>query len=104
MRRKDYYDLLGVPKTAEDTEIKKAYKKLALRFHPDKNSVKGTFFLIPGSKEVFNKVSNAYTVLTDKNKRAHYDRYGPEEDRAPQHRAHAHHHTQHGFNQEDEFE
>lgn len=77
LKKKDYYDILGVSKNAEEPEIKKAYKKLALRFHPDKNGTIGTNFFIPGSKEVFNKVSNAYTVLTDKDKRASYDRYGP---------------------------
>lgn len=41
MRKKDYYDILGLTKTCSQPEIKKAYKKLALRFHPDKNSVEG---------------------------------------------------------------
>ena len=42
LRKKDYYDILGVSKTAEETDIKRAYKKLALRFHPDKNKFNGT--------------------------------------------------------------
>ena len=67
---KDYYKILGVSKNASDEEIKKAYKKLAFKYHPDKN---------PGDKkaeEQFKEISEAYAVLSDKDKRAQYDRFG----------------------------
>ena len=68
----DYYNLLGVSKSATADEIKKAYRKQALKYHPDKNQ---------GDKhaeEMFKKVSEAYEVLGDENKRRMYDRYGAE--------------------------
>ena len=72
MAAKDYYDLLGVKKSASDEEIKKAYRSQAKKFHPDKNK---------GNKEAENKfkeVSEAYAVLSDKEKREQYDRLGRE--------------------------
>ena len=68
----DYYDTLGVAKEAGAEEIKKAYKKLALRYHPDKN---------PGDQKAearFKEAALAYDVLRDPDKRASYDRYGEE--------------------------
>src|ERR1041384_3492547 len=72
MADRDYYDILGVKKTAAEDEIKKAYRNLAKKFHPDKNK---------GNKDAENKfkeISEAYAVLSDKEKRAQYDRMGRE--------------------------
>lgn len=70
MSKKDYYELLGIDRNASIDEIKKAYKKLALKYHPDKN---------PGNKEAeekFKEIAGAYEVLSDSDKKAAYDRYG----------------------------
>ncbi len=66
MSGKDYYAILGVEKKADKTEIKKAYRKLAHKYHPDKG----------GSEDKFKEVSEAYAVLSDDKKRAEYDAYG----------------------------
>lgn len=69
---KDFYGVLRLTKDATDSEIKKAYKKLALQLHPDKNAA-------PGAAEAFKKVANAVAILTDSEKRKQYDLYGPDE-------------------------
>jgi DnaJ-class molecular chaperone len=69
---KDYYDLLGVKKNATEDEIKKAYRKLAKKYHPDKN--KGD----KAAEDKFKQISEAYAVLGDKEKREQYDRLGKE--------------------------
>jgi molecular chaperone DnaJ len=66
----DFYAILGVPRNAGDVDLKKAYRNLARTYHPDKN---------PGDKraeERFKEITEAYTVLSDPDKRAHYDRFG----------------------------
>ena len=70
MAKRDYYEVLGVSKTATAEEIKKAYRKVAMQFHPDRN---------PGDKaaeEKFKEAAEAYEVLSDSNKKAQYDRFG----------------------------
>ena len=70
MAKRDYYDVLGVRRSANDEEIKKAYRKLAVKLHPDKN---------PGDKsaeEKFKEIGEAYEALSDSQKRAAYDQYG----------------------------
>ncbi len=65
----EFYELLGVPRTATEAEIKKAYRKLAMEYHPDRNSS-------PGAEAKFKEITEAYEVLRDPQKRAAYDRYG----------------------------
>jgi len=68
---KDYYKILGVAKGASDDDIKKAYRKMALKFHPDKNKS-------PGAEDKFKEIAEAYDVLSDQKKRHIFDTYGEE--------------------------
>lgn len=70
MSKRDYYDILGVDKSSDEKEIKKAYRKIALKYHPDRN---------PDDKEAeekFKEAAEAYEILSDPDKRARYDRFG----------------------------
>src|ERR1700756_1554803 len=69
---RDYYDVLGVPRDADETTIKKAFRKLARELHPDVNSHD------PEAEEKFKEAAEAYEVLSDSERRATYDRYGHE--------------------------
>jgi molecular chaperone DnaJ len=69
--RKDYYEILGVPRNATKEEIKRAYRRLALQYHPDRNKS-------PDAEEKFKEISEAYAVLMDDEKRRIYDMYGHE--------------------------
>ncbi|XP_036823486.1 dnaJ homolog subfamily B member 14 isoform X3 [Oncorhynchus mykiss] len=86
---KDFYEILGVPKDASDEDLKKAYRKLALKFHPDKNCA-------PGATDAFKAIGNAYAVLSNAEKRHQYDQYG---EQAPsESTAHARHGHYRNFN------
>ena len=67
----DYYDTLGVPRTADEKEIQKAYRNLARKYHPD-------VCKDPGAEEKFKSINEAYSVLSDAQKRAQYDNMGHE--------------------------
>ena len=67
--KRDYYEVLGVDKTADEKEIKKAYRKLAMKYHPDVSEEEG-------SEEKFKEISEAYAVLSDEEKRQRYDKFG----------------------------
>ena len=70
MAKSDYYDLLNITKNASDADIKKSYRKLAMKYHPDRN---------PGDKSAeskFKEIKEAYEILSDAEKRAAYDRFG----------------------------
>ena len=70
MSKRDYYEVLSLSKDASADEIKKAYRKLALQYHPDKNQDDKQ------AEEKFKEVAEAYAVLSDDQKRAKYDRFG----------------------------
>ncbi|XP_016402696.1 dnaJ homolog subfamily B member 14-like, partial [Sinocyclocheilus rhinocerous] len=78
---KNYYEVLGIKKDANDEELKKAYRKLALKFHPDKNHA-------PGATEAFKKIGNAYAVLSNPDKKRQYDVSGAEDPSSPSYNAH----------------
>jgi len=67
--KRDYYDILGISKSASDAEIKRAYRKLALEWHPDRNKA-------ANANEKFKEINEAYAVLSNKDKRAAYDQFG----------------------------
>ena len=67
--KRDYYEVLGLSKGASDDDIKKAYRKLAKKYHPDVNKE-------PGAEEKFKEINEAYSVLTDPQKKAAYDQFG----------------------------
>src|SRR5678815_2597985 len=70
MAKKDFYEVLGVNRDASDDDIKKSYRKLAMKFHPDRNPDN------PKSEAQFKEAKEAYEVLCDPQKRAAYDQYG----------------------------
>ncbi|MCC7277493.1 MAG: DnaJ domain-containing protein, partial [Chromatiaceae bacterium] len=69
MSKRDYYEVLGVPRNASEADIKKAYRRLAMKFHPDRN---------PGeeAEQKFKEAKLAYEILTDPKKRSAYDQFG----------------------------
>ncbi len=71
LSKRSYYDVMGVAKSATEDDLKRAYKKLAIKFHPDKNHA-------PQAGEAFKKVSAAYACLTDPEKKRYYDQTGEE--------------------------
>ena len=69
-KKRDYYEVLGVAREASEDEMKRSYRKLAVKFHPDKNPND------PHAEEKFKELGEAYDVLIDPDKRAAYDRFG----------------------------
>ncbi|KAF4090385.1 hypothetical protein AMELA_G00051100 [Ameiurus melas] len=92
---KDYYEILGVSKDVSEDDLKKAYRKLALKFHPDKNHA-------PGATEAFKAIGNAYAILSNTEKRKQYDLYG-EEKVHPSRHGHSHHGFEADISPEDLF-
>jgi DnaJ-class molecular chaperone len=72
---RDYYEVLGVPRTADEQQIKAAFRRLAMRYHPDRNPGD------PSAAERFKEINEAYAVLSDPEKRRQYDRFGPDWER-----------------------
>src|SRR3989304_7675709 len=70
MAKKDYYEVLGINRDAPEDEIKKAYRKLAMKWHPDRNPEN------PKAEEHFKEAKEAYEILSDEHKRGAYDRFG----------------------------
>ncbi|XP_028916319.1 dnaJ homolog subfamily B member 12 isoform X2 [Ornithorhynchus anatinus] len=86
---KDYYEILGVTREASDEDLKKSYRKLALKFHPDKNRA-------PGATEAFKAIGTAYGVLSNPEKRKQYDQFGDEKSQAAR-QGHSHGDFHRGF-------
>lgn len=95
-RKKDYYEILGVEKSCSVEDVRKAYRKLSLKVHPDKNNA-------PGSEEAFKMVSKAFQCLSDDESRKRYDLVGENDTPAYERRTTRHHHTggRHGFYYDD---
>ena len=70
MAKRDYYEILGVEREADEKEIKKAYRRLAMKYHPDRNSDD------PKAEDKFKEATEAYEVLSDEEKREAFDRFG----------------------------
>lgn len=94
--KKSHYEVLGIPKSANENDIKKAYRKLALKFHPDKNSA-------PSAESAFKAISGAFDTLSDPQKREVYDSYGHEAAQRAEstggHPGHGHGHGFHGMHE-----
>ncbi|KAK1166454.1 hypothetical protein AOXY_G13095 [Acipenser oxyrinchus oxyrinchus] len=86
---KNYYEILGLSKDATEEDLKKAYRKLALKFHPDKNHA-------PGATDAFKAIGNAYAVLSNADKRKRYDQFGEEKVHTSRH-GHSHSEFHRGF-------
>src|SRR6478672_3046595 len=74
--KRDYYEVLGVPKNASDEEIKKSYRKLAMKYHPDRNQGDGAKDSAKDAEARFKEAKEAYEMLSDAEKRAAYDQFG----------------------------